>query len=273
VRKFKPVTRPCMEPVEWAIADSDAFTPIAADYETTIPPKTRSPSPGPRTEIDLGAVRRPRQPQNMRFIVKGGVRHVYISSLDELRHRLNLDEKREAGVSPEDLPKGNGEQEPDRREGGAAGRQQKRAKDKRAPILPEESEEGIEVEIEIDQEKLARSAYSGPPQRSQDPPARRTHPQDQAGDRAVGPAILQRQEVREVFGADIKALNDVIFQQADRALVEPAALNTDVELLIGSLSERLLEESSKDLLRQFADVARDPLGEERAQLETDGTVD
>ncbi|OWK25197.1 hypothetical protein AJ87_12915 [Rhizobium yanglingense] len=37
VRKFKPVTRPCMEPVEWTIADSDAFRPISSDAETAYP--------------------------------------------------------------------------------------------------------------------------------------------------------------------------------------------------------------------------------------------
>ncbi|MFW8583922.1 hypothetical protein ACOJBM_00230 [Rhizobium beringeri] len=81
VRKFKPATRPCMEPVEWTIADSDAFRPIASDAETSLP--RRSLSPDPRKDIDFGAVNRPQQPQNMRFIVKDGVRHVYISSLDE----------------------------------------------------------------------------------------------------------------------------------------------------------------------------------------------
>ncbi|WP_234891205.1 TraM recognition domain-containing protein, partial [Agrobacterium vitis] len=60
VRKFKPVIRPCMEPVEWTIADSDAFRPIASDAETSLP--RRSLSPGPRKDIDFGAVNRPQQP-------------------------------------------------------------------------------------------------------------------------------------------------------------------------------------------------------------------
>ncbi|TQX86798.1 MULTISPECIES: type IV secretory system conjugative DNA transfer family protein [Rhizobium] len=269
-RKFKPATRPCMEPVEWTIADSDAVKPIVADPEAAIPSKTRSPPPGTQTEIDLGAVQRPPQPQNMRFIVKDGVRYVYISSLDELRHRLDLDEKREAGVSPEDLPKGNGVREPDSRRNGPAGRQEKDAGGNRAPVL---AEEGSDVEIDIDREKLARSVYSGSPGKARNPPGRTPDSRDQGGERSIGPAILQRQEVREVFGADIKALNDVIFQRADGASFEPATLNADVELLIGRLCERLASESSKAILQEFADVARDPLGEERTQVETDGGVD
>lgn len=65
----------------------------------------------------------------------------------------------------------------------------------------------------------------------------------------------------------------MIFQRADGASFEPATLNADVELLIGRLCERLASESSKAILQEFADVARDPLGEERTQVETDGGVD
>jgi hypothetical protein len=78
-------------------------------------------------------------------------------------------------------------------------------------------------------------------------------------------AILRRQDVRGAFGSDIKALNDAIFEQADAGSLDPMELNEDVELLIGTLSERLTEDSSKAFLREFADRARDPLREEGLQ--------
>lgn len=77
--------------------------------------------------------------------------------------------------------------------------------------------------------------------------------------------ILKRQDVKEAFGGDLKALNDVIFQQAGENVVEPGDLNADVELLIDTLSGRLSEDSSRAWLREFADTARDPLGEEDAE--------
>ena len=84
-------------------------------------------------------------------------------------------------------------------------------------------------------------------------------------------AILRRQDVRGAFGSDIKALNDAIFEQADAGSLDPMELNADVELLIGSLADRLTEDSSKAFLREFADRARDPLREERPQEdEADG---
>jgi len=77
--------------------------------------------------------------------------------------------------------------------------------------------------------------------------------------------ILRRQEVRKAFGDDLKALNDVVFQEDGENAVEPEELNADVELLIDTLSGRLAEDTSRAWLREFADIARDPLGEDDAE--------
>ncbi|MFA1624234.1 type IV secretory system conjugative DNA transfer family protein [Rhizobium mongolense] len=260
VRKFKPVTRPCMEPVEWTIADSDAFRPIASDAETAIPRKKRSPSPGPRMDIDFGAVNRPQQPQNMRFIVKDGVRHVYISSLDELRRRLDLDEKREAGVTEEELHKENQEVTRKKQRAATAGRQGKRSAPQASGAIPVDG-----VNLYIDQAKLDRSVYRGSPRGALNPRDRASAVEAEAGTLA----LLRRQDVRDAFGGDIQALNAAIFEQADAGSVEPIELNADVELLIGNLSERLTEDSSKTYLREFADLARDPLREDTEPTETE----
>jgi hypothetical protein len=82
-------------------------------------------------------------------------------------------------------------------------------------------------------------------------------------------ALLRRQDVRDAFGGDIQALNDAIFEQADAGTFNPTELNEDVELLIGSLSERLTEDSSKAYLREFTDLARDPLREDTDPPETE----
>ncbi|MBM7046133.1 type IV secretory system conjugative DNA transfer family protein [Rhizobium lusitanum] len=253
VRKFKPVLRPCMEPVEWTIANSDAFQPIASDAETTIP--RRSPSPGPRKDIGFSAVNRPQQPQNMRFIVKDGVRHVYISSLDELRHRLDLDEKREAGMTEEDLREEKQEMTRKIQSATKAGRQGKRSASRASGVIPVDN-----VHLEIDQAKLNSNVYPGSPRGTHN---RRDRFPDVQAEAGTSPsAILRRQDVRDAFGDDIQALNAAIFEQADAGSFEPTELNADVALLIGTLSERLTEDSSKALLREFANLARDPLRED-----------
>ncbi|MGP4693829.1 type IV secretory system conjugative DNA transfer family protein [Agrobacterium cavarae] len=255
VRKFKPVARPCIQPVEWTIADTEAFRRGASRREAALSQTTDNSLPAGQV-VDFGDVNRPQQPQNVRFIVKEGVRHVYISSLDELRQRLDLDETREAGRTEEELrddertqvrnkkitaPGGSGGD-------GGAGRAS-------APIQVDD------FEIGIDQAKLDRSSYPGSPRgpgsRVQRPPDR----QDEAGNPPTS-GILRRQEVRGAFGTDIKTLNDAIFEQADTGSFDPMELNADVELLIGTLSERLTEDSSKAFLREFVDRARDPLSEE-----------
>ena len=60
-------------------------------------------------------------------------------------------------------------------------------------------------------------------------------------------------------------MNDAVFRQAGENIIEPEELNADVELLIDRLSGRLAEDSSRVWLREFADTARDPLGEEDAE--------
>ena len=254
VRKFKPITKPCMEPVEWTIGDREAFSPGAAAPETTSFSRLVSQMQGTGMDVNLAAVERPRQPKSVRFTVKEGVRHVYISSLDELRQRLDLDETREIGVS-EDGPEEN-RGAPEKKEAAATATTQGKVPAARASV-PIEVEE---VDIEIDQAKLDRNVYQGSP-RPRHQLDRTSNIRDQAGSSPASP-ILRRQEVRGAFGTDIKALNDAIFEQADAGAFDPIELNADVELLIGTLSERLSEERSKAFLREFADFARDPLREE-----------
>jgi hypothetical protein len=75
--------------------------------------------------------------------------------------------------------------------------------------------------------------------------------------------------VREAFGGDLQALNDAVFRQAGKSVIEPEELNADVELLIDTLSGRLAEDSSRVWLREFAGAARDPLGEDNAKPDTE----
>ncbi|MCR5942564.1 type IV secretory system conjugative DNA transfer family protein [Ochrobactrum sp. XJ1] len=251
VRKFKMVPKPCIKPVEWTIADSDRFGYLARSA-----PGDQGGNSEPGDDLDLAAVERVRKPQDLRFVVKEGIRHVYISSLDELRSRLDLDETRAAGVAEEDL--GGGQTQPARKPAhGPASRKAKRGETKDA-----HTDSANDVDLDIDEEKLGQSVYSGSP-------AKRRRQRDSsgistgaAGERSYDLPILKRQDVKEAFGGDLKALNDVIFQQAGENKVEPGDLNADVELLIDTLSGRLSEDSSRAWLREFADTARDPLGEE-----------
>lgn len=258
VRRFKSVTKPCMEPVEWTIADSDEFKPTP-----------QAPGAAPQTDgtagldladdIDLAAIDRVRQPQDLRFIVKEGVRHVYISSLDELRRRLDLDEARASEVAEEDAP--NDEQQAGRKPASGAAHWKEKPIEGRRPRLARADD------IDIDADKLNRSVYSPAPASKR---TQRRGPSAPAGDPfegKVGSPVLRRQEVREAFGGDLKALNEAIFRQAEEGPIEPAELNPDVDLLIDTLSGRLEEESSRAYLREFADTARDPLREDGEQTE------
>ncbi|MGR9286060.1 type IV secretory system conjugative DNA transfer family protein [Rhizobium johnstonii] len=236
VRKFKLVKRPCMEPIEWTIADSRSAA--------AAPPATSA-------HIHIG-----------RFVVKDGIRQVYISSLDELRHRLDLDETREAGVTEEKQKQPGG-----KRKGDPVSGKRKRGMPKTSGAAGER-----DIDLDIDEEKLSRNVYSGSPAHRSMRPKQANGPSDQIDRRQVAP-VLQRQEVRDAFGADLNALNEVIFQQAEENALEPVELNADVELLIESLSERLTEESSRAYLRQFANLARDPLSEDREQSETEAHAD
>ncbi|MBY5357595.1 type IV secretory system conjugative DNA transfer family protein [Rhizobium leguminosarum] len=237
VRKFKPAKRPCIEPVEWTIDDSKSAAAAPAS-----------------TGTDNDAVR---------FVVKDGVRHVYISSLDELRHRLDLDETREAGVAEEEVQAEKKKQSGDKQKGDSASGQRKRG----IPKTPGAARES-DIGLDIDEEKLSRNVYSGSPAHRSVRAKQANGPSDQSGPRPAA-TVLRRQEVRDVFGADLTALNEVIFQQAEENALEPVELNADVELLIESLSDRLTEDSSRAYLRQFASLVRDPLGEDREQSETE----
>ncbi|WP_425964284.1 type IV secretory system conjugative DNA transfer family protein [Rhizobium nepotum] len=258
VRKFKMVPKPCLKPVEWTIADSDRFgslIPVAPDAAS--PSDRAGAEPG--DDIDLAAIERVRKPHDLRFIVKEGVRHVYVSSLDELRRRLDLDETRAAGVAEGDH--GDEHQQPARGPvHGAASRKEKRgeAKDLRAKSADD-------INLDIDEEKLGRSVYSGSPTSGNN---RRDGAPVSAGaarDRSSNSPVLQRQEVRQAFGVDLQALNEVIFRQAAENVVEPEELNADVELLIDTLSGKLTEDSSRAWLSEFADTARDPLREDNGE--------
>jgi predicted DNA-binding WGR domain protein len=245
VRKFKMVSKPCLKPVEWTIADSDRLgfvTPAAPDIAAPSDQAGLKFGAG----IDLTAIERVRKPQDLRYIVKDGVRHVYISSLDELRRRLDLDETRAAGLVEEEF---GDEPQPGRKPShSAAGRREKRGEPKEALVKNADN-----IDLNVDEEKLGQSFYPGSPTRRQNYP-----------DGASGSPILRRQEVREAFGGELQALNDIIFLQAAENVVEPQTLNADVELLIDTLSGKLTEDSSRVWLREFADTARDPLREDGA---------
>ncbi|NNH41812.1 type IV secretory system conjugative DNA transfer family protein [Rhizobium laguerreae] len=238
VRKFKPAKSLRIEPVEWTIDDSKSAAAAPAS-----------------TGTDIDAVR---------FVVKDGVRHVYISSLDELRHRLDLDETREAGVAEEEeIQAEKQKQSGDKQKGDTVSRPRKRGMPKISGAARES-----DIDLDIDEEKLSRNVYSGSPAHRSLQAKQANGPSDQSGPRPAA-SVLQRQEVRDVFGADLTALNEVIFQQAEENALEPVELNADVELLIESLSDRLTEDSSRAYLRQFASLVRDPLGEDREQSETE----
>lgn len=236
VRKFGPVSRPRMEPVESTIGHRDH-----------------------------GAGTRSRQANDERFIVKDGVRHVYISSLDELRDRLDLDETREVGVADDDSSAAEQKQRRNEPASEPVGRRrQDRAPNRHGP----DRDPG--VDLKIDEQRLADNVYSGSPVRNGRRRQGVNHSTDHAALRPAEAGILKRQEVREAFGSDLRTLNDVIFEQTDELSLEPTDLNSDIDLLIGTLSNRLTETSSLDYLHQFARVARDPVGEEVEQLDERG---
>lgn len=258
VRRFKPVPRPCLKPVEWTIVDSDRLG-FRAPPVSAATPRDRTSAVELGADLNLAAIKRGRKPQDLSFIVKEGVRHVYISSLDELRRRLDLDEKRESGVAEQHA----GDQQPRRKPArDAAGGEDVsvETKDARAKFTGN-------IDLDIDEEKLGQSVYFGPSTSARKHQDGLSASAGGAPDRLSASPILRRQEVREAFGDDLQALNDVVFQQAGENWVEPEELNADVDLLIDTLSGRLTETSSRAWLREFADAARDPLGEDETEPE------
>lgn len=237
VRKFPMVPKPGIKPVEWTIADSEAF------------------EPGTPTAAETG---RPRSPQDVRFIVRDRVRHVYISSLDELRHRLGLDETRATGMA-EDDPRYEELHPGQKPASGSASREDTYGGTNARRAFADD------IDFSLDEEKPARNVYPGPPGRQRNEHDGSSGSPDGSVDQPIGLPVLQRQEVREAFGSDLQALNEAIFEQATEGGIEASDLNPDVDLLIDTLSDRLSEESSKARLREFADAARDPMREEALQ--------
>lgn len=123
------------------------------------------------------------------------------------------------------------------------------------------------MDLDIDEEKLNRNSYSGSPARRRNQQGNRSAPAESPLNRETGSPVLRRQEVKEAFGDDLQALNEAVFRQAEEKPIEPTELNPDVELLIDTLSNRLTEDSSRARLREFADLARDPLREGADQSE------
>jgi type IV secretory pathway TraG/TraD family ATPase VirD4 len=296
VRKFKPLPKPRMEPVEWTVADTDKFNgsrPAAKEATGNAKDRRGKAATG---EVDFASVERPQNAHEVRFSVKDGVRQVYISSLDELRHRLDLDEKRSAGVTEEDLRRERQKEQPPQKianvNTASLSHNEERAKldgesesntktsRKRRPIREmnsgerpslnkataqrshqEISEKGTadEDDLEVDLEKLDRNKYAGI-LKKKDPERERHIAREDEPDRSP---VLRRQEVRDVFDSDVAAFNQVIFDSADAASeVEAPDLNADVDLMVQKLSERMSDKTSRVYLKEYAEKARDPLAEE-----------
>ncbi|MCG5478626.1 hypothetical protein [Sinorhizobium alkalisoli] len=73
----------------------------------------------------------------------------------------------------------------------------------------------VDDDLEVDLEKLDRNRYAGILKR-QDPVRERMIAREDAPDtQVIRSPILRRQEVREAFGADISALNQIILDSAN----------------------------------------------------------
>lgn len=236
VRRFKPMAKPRMEPVEWTKEDNTRSAPGGDDAPA---------APG-------------QNPQDQRFVVRQGVRQVYISSLDELRHRLDLDETREVGVAEAERPMETrlGQSQPKR---ASSGRSKPKKADRSQP------KRGA-IDLEIDEDALSRRVYPGSPDRwregAQLPSAPSTNEINPSS-----PPVLRRQDVKQVFGTDIEALNEAIFQQTGDGSIDAVELNNDVDLLLQTLADRLSDARSREHLMEFANAAHDPLREDVGSVE------
>ncbi|TNM60317.1 type IV secretory system conjugative DNA transfer family protein [Aliirhizobium smilacinae] len=238
VQRFKSMTKPCMEPIEWTIEHGGQ--PALGDDDAPTAPGYRLQDP--------------------RFTVKNGVRQVYISSLDELRQRLDLDETRDVGVAEAEqsakIPDPNSKT---KRPTSGRGRQFRKSE-------PPPASKG-RIDPEIDEETLVQKIYPGAPDdRNEVTVSEPTSSAEVSLPRRSLP-VLRRQDVKEVFGKDIEALNQVLFQRTDDSSIDVLELNKDVDLLIQRLSDRLSDDDSRKYLRAFAEAARDPLGEDCAPVE------
>ena len=253
VQKFKMVTKPRLKPVEWTIADIDASEVDGVMATKRAAQNGQEDAQTEENEASLEATDRSRKRQSSGYIVKDGVRPVFISSLDELRRRLDLDEKRAAGVTEEEL------QQQEKR---SAGRKPSRSSGrKEVPDEAKDHHNDGDDDFAIDEELLKREAFSGALGQRRDQYGSPADLMDGAIEHSPRSTVLQRQEVKEAFGNDLQSLNEAIFQQAGALQLEPSELNPDVELLIDTLSARLSEENSRAILQEFADLAREPLRE------------
>ncbi|RVJ77294.1 hypothetical protein [Sinorhizobium medicae] len=223
VRKFKPVPKPRMEPVEWRTEDTDRFNssrPTKQESPGHIKEHRAQTSTG---EVDFSAVERPQHAHQVRFGIKEGVRQVYISSLDELRRRLDLDEKRSAGLSEDDLKRGRQKEQAPQQIGNVNISSPIDEDDRLAGGDDDTTMPVDDDDLEVDQEKLDRNRYAGI-LKHQDPGRERMIAREDAPDtQVIRSPVLRRQEVREAFGSDISALNQIIFDSACAVWVKAAS--------------------------------------------------
>lgn len=297
VRKFKPLPKPRMEPVEWTVADTDKFNASrSGSTEATQATVVRNPKAA-AGEVDFRAVQRPKHAHEVRFNVKDGVRQVFISSLDELRHRLDLDEKRAAGVSEDDLRRERQKEQPPQTiasvntaslshsnerskkvneeeaasTGGRTARartetkssERREASSRRADLAISESDKADDDDLEVDLEKLDRNKYAGILKKQDPVRERHLAREDEPDLQVIRSPILRRQEVRDAFDSDVATFNQVIFDSVNAAgEVDATDLNADVELMVQKLSERMSDKTSRLYLEEYAEKARDPLAED-----------
>lgn len=298
VRKFKPLTKPRIEPVEWTVADTVKFNDSRPVAKTTAVGAAKDRrGRGGLGEVDFASVERPQNAHEVRFSVKDGVRQVYISSLDELRHRLDLDENRSAGVTEEDLRRERQKEQPPRQNDNTGSP----SHNDQSPIIDDESESGTKTspkrrpigevnsgdrpslnkasaqganqeisekdtadknDLEVDLEKLDRNKYAGILKKKDPERERYLARADEPDAQVIRSPVLRRQEVRAVFDSDVAAFNQVIFDSVNASEVEATDLNADVDLMVQKLSERMSDNTSRVYLKEYAEKARDPLAEE-----------
>lgn len=300
VGKFKPLTKPRMEPVEWTVADTDKFNgsrPAAKGATGDAKDRRGKVALG---EVDFASVERPQNAHEVRFSVKDGVRQVYISSLDELRQRLDLDEKRSAGVTEGDLRRERQKEQPlqqianvntaslshndERPKIDDESDSDLKASRKRRPISEMnyserpsqnkataqrahreigEKDKADEDDLEVDLEKLDRNKYAGILKKKDPERERHIAREDEPDMQVIRSPVLRRQEVRDALDSDVAAFNQVIFDSVNAASeVEATDLNADVDLMVQKLSDRMSDDTSRLYLEEYAEKARDPLAED-----------
>ncbi|TIV60214.1 type IV secretory system conjugative DNA transfer family protein [Mesorhizobium sp.] len=292
VRKFKALPKPRMEPVEWTVADTDKFNAARPNPKGSL--DNDHNGRGQAGRAGRGGAQRPKAAQDVRFKVKDGVRQVFISSLDELRQRLDLDEKRAAGMTEDDLRKDRQKEQPPQHiangnsaslshsdEGPEAesdtrtnrkrralndeiaGERHGAATARRAKLKAYEIDKADDDSLDIDLEKLEQNKYAGILKKKDPERDRHLTRDDGPGIQVTRSPVLLRQEVREAFDSDAEAFNQMIFDSVNTASeVEVTDLNADVDLMVQKLSERMSDQTSRLYLEEYAKKARDPLAEE-----------